>query len=287
MKNGGASGRTWKIGDPDSQLLRSVSAEHFTILSREVLRPIEATFGALAVTVEPVVVAVQGDGGNDRRVGVFETRLEGRIVHREGRERAQVRSGRSAGDEDLLRVAAVLACMVVHPRDRSLGVDQRIREGRVRAQSVVRLDAEPASAREVIHDRQALLILPAVGPRASVEVDQDGTVLRARSMNVEVEMVSDTAFTVWEVSDVYDVAPAGQERTKALVRDGERSLIARRQIGIDVLFEVRAQPAGRARARPRDQRRDSGAPRRGHRASPPRQARSRRCRAPSRARRTH
>ena len=49
--------------------------------------------GALAVTVEPVVVAVHGDGGNDRRVGVFETRLEGRIVHREGGERAQVRSG--------------------------------------------------------------------------------------------------------------------------------------------------------------------------------------------------
>ena len=115
--------------------------------------------------------------------------------------------------------AAVLVCVLVHPCDRSLGVDQRIGERRVRAQPVVGLDAEPASAREVVHDRQALLILPAVRPRATVEVDQHRTVLRARSVNVEVELVPDAAVSVREVGEVLRRrAGAPGTEPKALVR---------------------------------------------------------------------
>ena len=132
-------------------------------------------------------------------------------------------TGRSPGEEDLLRVPAVLVCMLVHPGDRSLDVDDLVGEGRVRAQPVVGLHAEPASAREVVHDRQPLLILLPVGPRAPVEVDQHGTVLRARPANVEIELVPDAGVPVRHVGDVLDVAPARPERSEGLAERRDRS----------------------------------------------------------------
>ena len=238
----------------------------------------------LAVAVEPVVVAVQRHRRDDRRVGVLEARLQRRIVHREGGERTQVPAGRSPGEEDLLRVTAVFVGVLVHPGDRSLDVDDLIGEGRVRAQPVVGLHTEPTAAREVVHDRQALLILLPVGPRAPVEVDQHRAVLRPRPREVEVELVpSRRRPRTARRRRARRRADAPRNGASAS-RSGETG---RRTTGTRSGSTSCSKSSPRAALqRSSDRRarlRESGARARGRRPSPLRTARSRRCRAPNRA----
>jgi len=85
-----------------------------------------------AVAVGEVEDGVHRDEGPHRRVGGFETRLEARVVGGEADHGAEMASGRAPGDDDPIRIAAVLGDVLLHPRQRALAVDEMVGPRRAR-----------------------------------------------------------------------------------------------------------------------------------------------------------
>ena len=79
-------------------------------------------------------------------------------------------AGRPARDDDEVGIAAVLRDVAADPRQCAFAVDQVVGPGRTRREAIVDRDADPASRREVVHQRQPLLILAADDPRAAVNL---------------------------------------------------------------------------------------------------------------------
>ena len=120
----------------------------------------------------PVEDAVERDHRPHRRVDVLEAGLELRVVRGEPHHRGEVAAGRAAGDDDVVGVAAVLGDVLADPRERALAVDEVVGPRRLGREAVVDRDADPAARREVVHERQALLVLVADHPAAAVDLEQ-------------------------------------------------------------------------------------------------------------------
>ena len=69
---------------------------------------------------------------------------------------------------------AVLGAVLADPADRALHVHDVVGEGRLRREPVVDREADPAAAREMRHQRLALLALVADHPGAAVDLEQRG-----------------------------------------------------------------------------------------------------------------
>ena len=87
-------------------------------------------------------------------------------------EGGEVAAGRAAGDRDVRRVAAVVGDVLLDPRDRLLDVDDVGGERVARGEAVVDRDAHPALGGQVVHQREALLVLVADRPGAAVDLQQ-------------------------------------------------------------------------------------------------------------------
>ena len=80
-------------------------------------------------------------------------------------------AGRATGDDDEVRVDAVLVGVAPDPGQGRLAVDQVVGEGRARAEPVVHVEPDPAVRGEVAQQRDALLTLVADHPGASVDLE--------------------------------------------------------------------------------------------------------------------
>ena len=158
---------------PDAQERRRVP-EHLGRLRELPLH--DPAFEELAQAVvsphaaRPVEDAVEGDHCPDRRVDVFEPGLELRVVRGQSHERSQMTAGRATRDNDEVGIAAVLRDVGADPCQRAFAVDQVVGPGRARREAIVDRDADPAPRREVVHQRQPLLIFAAHDPRAAVNL---------------------------------------------------------------------------------------------------------------------
>ena len=171
-KNGGASARTWLIGDASSNAAA-------VLVGRRLHDPA----GRAAAPPGRSRRGRRRGRGSRRRRRRGRTR---RPTCRPTRSRAgtrgsfavsadhrgEVAAGRAAGDADEVGVAAVLGDVLAHPGERALAVDEVLGPGGPRAQPVVDRDAHPALGGEVQHERQALLALVADDPGAAVDLEQ-------------------------------------------------------------------------------------------------------------------
>ncbi len=194
----------------------------------------------VAVRVGEVVDAVEGDGRDHARVRVLEAGLEGGVVLGQAGQRGQVAAGRAAGDRDPRGVDAELGGVLADPGDRALDVDDVLGPGRLRAEPVVDVEADPAEAREVVEQRDALLVAGAGEPAAAVDLDRPragarrGIVLRP----VDVEPQSQTVLGVED-----DAALTGARSVATKVSGGTAHVRERHP-------PARRRPAA-PRARPR------------------------------------
>ena len=113
----------------------------------------------------------------------------------------------AAGDDHVVGVAAVLGDVGAHPRQRALAVEDLRGPGGTGGEAVVRGDAHPAARRELVHERQALLVLVADHPRAAVDLQQDGCARSRVGVLVHVEPVPASGVFV-EVADAADALHA-------------------------------------------------------------------------------
>ena len=147
-----------------------------------------------------VVDAVVRDRQLDRGVGVLEAGLPLGCVRGEGGQRGQVAARGAAGDGDVVGVAAVGRDVLADPGDRLLDVDRVGREGVAGREPVVDRDADPALGGQVLHQRDALLVLGADRPAAAVHLEQHRRVLdRALGGQVDVEVVAAAGLAVGDV----------------------------------------------------------------------------------------
>ena len=123
---------------------------------------------------EPVVAAVDRNGGHHRRVGVLEAGLPLWIVRRQGRQRGEVTARRTAGDRHEVRVAAVLGDVLLDPRQRPLHVDDVRGPGVARAHPVRHRHAHPAALGQVAHQRVGLRAAHPDRPCAAGHLQQHG-----------------------------------------------------------------------------------------------------------------
>ena len=124
--------------------------------------------GRAGEVVDAVVRHRDGDAG----VGVLEAGLVRRVVGRDRGQRREVAAGGAAGDREVVGVAAVLRDVLADPRDRALHVDDLGGERVARGEPVVDRHADPALGGEVLHQRDALLVLVADRPAAAVDLEQ-------------------------------------------------------------------------------------------------------------------
>ncbi len=106
---------------PTGAVGRRVRLEH--LLREEVLHV--RTTGA--VSIEEVVDAVERHRGGDRRVDLFEARLERLDMRRERGQGREMAARRSSRDHEEIGIAAVLGDARLRPRQRPLHIDDVIR----------------------------------------------------------------------------------------------------------------------------------------------------------------
>jgi hypothetical protein len=160
-----------------------------------------------------IVDAVDGDRRANRRVGFLESELILGIVLGQTDERREVAAGRAAGDDHEIGIRSVLAGVLLHPGQGFFAVAQMVGERRVRAQTVVRADADPAAGGELIHQWERLLAFVADDPTAAVDLEQDRAVRRPGAMAIDVEPEIDASLPVeLDVADPLDLGMANRKR---------------------------------------------------------------------------
>jgi hypothetical protein len=167
--------------------------------------------------VGEVVDPVDRDECAYRRVDGFETGLESLVVRGEADHRGEVASGGASTDDDAVGVAAVLRDVLLHPRQRALAVDEMIGPRGARREAVVDGDTDPAVLRELVHERQPLLLLRSDHPRATVDLEQDrrgGRPLAGDRSSRAVDVETMTAVVVVVVREVADPLDTGTSRVR-------------------------------------------------------------------------
>ena len=176
---GGAPAPTRSIGDARENASGRVGD---LLLDDEPFdQPAEAVGTAAAEATGEVKRRVEGHARDHRSVDVLEPRLILGIVRGERGERSEVAAGGAARDHDGAGVSAVLHDVLAHPAQRALHVDEVVRKGHPRAESVVRRDADPSVGRKVMHEGTPLLALVADHPTAAVDLQQNGRHLASPS----------------------------------------------------------------------------------------------------------
>ena len=132
------------------------------------------------------------------------------IVRGQSGHRCEVPAGRAAGHEDDVRIGAVLGPVLAHPGEHLLHIDERI--GELRAQPVVRADADPSAAREPVEERPRLAALVADAERPAVQVDERRPGARVRPRPIHVEQVRAPRVAVGDVRDSLDSRVRHRER---------------------------------------------------------------------------
>src|SRR5262245_21483034 len=121
-------------------------------------------------------------------------------------------AGRTAGNHEKIGVGAVLRPMSENPFDGVLEVDEMLGERGVRAEAIIGAAAHPAARGEMLHERQALLVLAADHPRASVNLQQGRAPLRCAAMPVDVEFEVEAAHPrVRDVTNALDLGMADRK----------------------------------------------------------------------------
>ena len=167
-----------------------------------------------------VVDAVERHGRLHPGVGVFESRLELRIIRRQRRQRRQVAAGRPAGDGDEVGVAAVLGDVRLDPREGALDVDDVVGPGVARAVPVVDRHADPAQLREVAHQRMGLSAFVSRRPGTAGDLEEhrrlSGRIEIGTSPDVQVVGAAVFAVADVRVVGVVTVDPQHPQRSRRL-----------------------------------------------------------------------
>ena len=194
--------------------------------------------GAAGEVVDPVV----GDRHLHRGVDVLEAGLPLLAVGRERGQCAQVPTGGAAGDGDVVGVAAVCLDVLLDPGDRLLHVDDVGGEGVLGGEAVVDGHADPALGGQVLHQRDALLVLVADGPAAAVDLQQHRGALRRRvGRHVDVEEPASSGPVV--VGDVLVDRHAGLAHAEGVDQLAPRHRQLRgRGCGVELLDVVGTEP---------------------------------------------
>ena len=206
-----------------------------------------------AVPVDQVVGRVERHAGLERAVRAFEARLVFGIAGRERGEGGQVSACRTTGDRDEVGIRAEVLGVLAQPCERALHVDQMVGKGDGGAQAVVQRGAQPAMCRQVVHERQRLVLLLAVLPAAAMHLQQHRMRPAVERGAVHVELVALAGAAVCEVRDALHarVAVMAGPRQARPVQGQVHSL---RPLGRDVRAVVRVRASRRVRPRARSQR---------------------------------
>src|SRR5262249_16603712 len=126
----------------------------------------------------------------------------------------EVGAGGASGEEDGVRIDAVVVSVRAGPGDDSLDVDEVFGEtlGGNCAELIVGADACPASACPGVQQRPPLPPFSAPAEGAAVEVDECGWVHRVAAMAIDVEKVADALLAVWDVRNPLDVKAPQRDR---------------------------------------------------------------------------
>ncbi len=154
-------------------------------------------------------------------------------------------AGRAAGDGDVVGVAAVRRDVLADPVDRLLHVDGLGRPRVSRREPVVDRHADPALGGQVLHQRDALLLLLAEDPRAAVHLQQHRGVLDRLLGQVDVEVVAPAGLAERDVplDPDRDRRPAeGPERVHE--RPPRRPHLGRGRQRVELLAVVGAERLG-------------------------------------------
>ena len=142
-----------------------------------------------------------------------------------------------------LRIGAVLVGVLADPAQRALHVDDVRGERGLRREAVVDREADPAAAREVSHQRAALLALVADHPAAAVDLHEDRTAGAGLLGQHDVEQVAPAlvARQRLAVGHVQDPPHAGAlhlERTQEAVRARHVAVVDRESGRARELFDL-------------------------------------------------
>ena len=180
---------------PDQGVVAAVQNEHGRSLVRDMLqrrrglpqRPVllqgalhhpignHALHGHLRadeIAIEKIIDAVEGHGRLHAGIHILEFRLPLGAIGSQRGQRAQVPAGRTAGDGNKIRIAAVFRDILPDPGNGFFHIDDVSGKCGLRAETVIDGHAQPAPLGHMVHERQRLLLFLANHPGAPMHLQQ-------------------------------------------------------------------------------------------------------------------